>query len=599
MSEGARFPAKALGRRDLMLGGVTLAATRFEVACGGQGVPQVLPPPLQERPFYRAAHSASPSFVTPVVDGHCHIFNANDIPVLGFLERYVRVTFDAPVLVPILDGFFQDYARQAQAKAPREEEQVALAAWLGGRGECPPDVPPISDAKIASALAGRPVALDDPEPDLESGESRAAVSALSAKIATAPKKPGLEMLDESTPAPAGPTRDPHVDKLVAFVRKYVDLFQLGRCSRAQIAKMLLAENQAADIFLPMLVDFDLWQNRPAAPVPPAKQIPMLSLLSKLSIADKLGDRRRIHPLAAFDPLRDALACAEELRPFRSTDPSRFALQPLPVAPQGPWESSVVDLSEARGSFALVRSAVELGGFVGVKLYPPVGFRPFGNSARVLCGRTVEGADIDAALRRLYWWCQNEQVPITTHAGPGQAFTDSARDNAKPENWKPVLDEFPGLRLNLGHFGSTASTSNDEPLRYWLDQALLLIDTHDFVFTDLADADVPLPQPFLDAVVRNLSGSARRRLRLIYGSDWFLDKLVTYPASRYLGVARDQMALAMTAGDPKFLTNYMGSNALRFLGFLDDDGRVDLDNKNRRRLDAFYGPHPRPPWLASA
>jgi hypothetical protein len=43
--------------------------------------------------------------------------------------------------------------------------------------------------------------------------------------------------------------------------------------------------------------------------------------------------------------------------------------------------------------------------------------------------------------------------------------------------------------------------------------------------------------------------------------------------------------------------FMGNNALRWLGIVGHDDQPDLKNANRKRLLAFYGSHPLPPWLA--
>jgi hypothetical protein len=41
----------------------------------------------------------------------------------------------------------------------------------------------------------------------------------------------------------------------------------------------------------------------------------------------------------------------------------------------------------------------------------------------------------------------------------------------------------------------------------------------------------------------------------------------------------------------------GRNRLRWLGIVNQDGQPDVNNANRKRLVAFYGPNPRPDWLA--
>jgi hypothetical protein len=43
---------------------------------------------------------------------------------------------------------------------------------------------------------------------------------------------------------------------------------------------------------------------------------------------------------------------------------------------------------------------------------------------------------------------------------------------------------------------------------------------------------------------------------------------------------------------------LGLDALRWLGFIDDQNELAPDNANRQRLADFYGPHPKPAWLSA-
>ena len=98
----------------------------------------------------------------------------------------------------------------------------------------------------------------------------------------------------------------------------------------------------------------------------------------------------------------------------------------------------------------MRDAVERAGFIGVKLYPPVGFLPLGNAG--FSPDAARGQALDQALRALYATCEAEEIPITAHASPGNEFALGYGQLAAPERWAPVLREFPNLRLNFGHFG---------------------------------------------------------------------------------------------------------------------------------------------------
>jgi hypothetical protein len=48
--------------------------------------------------------------------------------------------------------------------------------------------------------------------------------------------------------------------------------------------------------------------------------------------------------------------------------------------------------------------------------------------------------------------------------------------------------------------------------------------------------------------------------------------------------------------PDDVAPFLATNALRFLGFLDEAGRPDRSNQNFQRLAAFYREHPLPTWL---
>ena len=78
---------------------------------------------------------------------------------------------------------------------------------------------------------------------------------------------------------------------------------------------------------------------------------------------------------------------------------------------------------------------------------------------------------------------------------------------------------------------------------------------------------------------------------MYGSDWWLsalDPLADRAIERFDAV----LAPVLT---PDERADVMGRNALRFLGFLDEQNRP-RPGAAARRLRAFYGAAPRPAWL---
>jgi hypothetical protein len=176
------------------------------------------------------------------------------------------------------------------------------------------------------------------------------------------------------------------------------------------------------VFSPSVVDFELWFRTDEGVTPVNQQIDLMSRIAT-SREDVV-----ILNFASFCPLRAAL----ELERDQAIDPLRH-----------------------------VKRAVETLGFAGVKLYPPLGFRPLGNEETTfeLAKRAPEGGGsaLDGPLRMLYGWCESNDVPIKAHANNSIEAATCSGLKASPANWGPVFDEFPSLRVNLAHFGGFDET----------------------------------------------------------------------------------------------------------------------------------------------
>jgi predicted TIM-barrel fold metal-dependent hydrolase len=245
---------------------------------------------------------------------------------------------------------------------------------------------------------------------------------------------------------------------------------------------------------------------------------------------------------------------------------------------------------------IVRHAVELGGFAGVKLYPPSGFLPIGNGARF--GERI-GFKLDAALRALYAYCVAEEVPILTHAACSNGFGDGYSELASPAGWVGVLREYPELRLCFGHFGHLHGVT--EPGRpaatSWPARFLELIDSYPHVYADVGNSRYAYDDDyrrqfdaFLAWALRD-PGSGRRR-RIMFGSDYWMNTLGPgHPDA--LNRFREGIE---TAFGPAVRDDFLGHNALRWLGFRDEDDAVRADSPAVRRLRAFYAGRPLPSWL---
>jgi Amidohydrolase len=179
---------------------------------------------------------------------------------------------------------------------------------------------------------------------------------------------------------------------------------------------------------PALVDFNYWlddKSRTAL----KDQVELMALLS-------LRQPRPMYGFAAFDPLREIRRKPE--------DPS-----PL----------------------AIVQEAVMKHGFLGAKLYSPMGFKPTDNAehglifpAYAALGEEGFRAALDKALDSLYSWCEANEAPILAHTTDSQSAGPEFALRAEPRFWEKVLTKYPKLKLNLAHFGnfSQAFTQTGDP-----------------------------------------------------------------------------------------------------------------------------------------
>jgi predicted TIM-barrel fold metal-dependent hydrolase len=524
-------------RRDVLAAGALAIA-----ACAG---------PL------RAVRAPGRRFDQPiVVDIHCHDFNASDLPITGFLARTFPGLSEltrtvSPIPEKILRTVIGTIHGAINAATPTATEE---RAWL--------------EAALMDARA-------DPVP--------AALSPVPPPPLTLPQTP-LDALARQLamlfPVDARRLRD-------SLQRLAETLYLVGN-GRARIAATLATLYPQVALFTPLLVDYDAWSDdHPASPL--ASQIKVHQVLAQLSMRGRIGrPDARFHPFMAFDPLRETLR-------------GRTGAPDVDVD---------VGVGLGVGAIALVRQAVEQSGFIGVKMYPPVGFLPLGNETLVGAdidadvgtgpGDVERGRALDRALRALYAICQAEEIPITAHASPSNEYALGFRELAAPERWAPVLREFPLLRLNFGHFGhdnGARGAHGVDAREAWMRQAAVLIEEHAHVYADLSGSPLVYDDSYALRWGANLKELCARfkRLpsRLMYGSDWWLNRFEPGAESTVTVFAR---RLEEWLG-PRGRDDVMGRNALRFLGFIDDDNRIAVANRNRERLRAFYGAQPVPDWLA--
>jgi len=264
------------------------------------------------------------------------------------------------------------------------------------------------------------------------------------------------------------------------------------------------------------------------------------------------------------------------------------------APFCPLRAAAQDIEAEVGKAV---GLVEDDGFLGVKLYPLMGYFPCGNRWKckadwLPAARRKGGATwrrIDEALDRLYAECEAHCSPQGSRSPLGASrFEVTQANQAHPRNWLPVLRRHPALRLNLAHMGGdrfqTVPEEEKETATDWAFQIARLMGNPAFahVYADracqLPPADAGELAAYGARLAHVLSLNDQVPLRTMNGTDWHLALMY----GQYKGEWREANARFETicAPIPGFSGRFFGDNAADFLG-------LRPGGKNRERLRKLY------------
>lgn len=271
---------------------------------------------------------------------------------------------------------------------------------------------------------------------------------------------------------------------------------------------------------------------------------------------------------------------------------------LPLVAYNPW----VDIQENDASINLVKRAIESHGCVGVKMYPPMGFYPYGNFANPLTSKEPRPADLallDKKLLALYELCDNLGVPVMAHANESNGRDHEHDTLAGAKGWKALRDHVPQslkkLHVNAGHFGGdSVKTTGD-----WTDDFVRLMSERGAlrVYGDLGYWEKLLSS---DSVKVNLKALLTTKLeaggiaadRVMYGSDWLM--LSQVPGWELYGGQMARVLQEIAPSKDAFF-KVMGSNALECFGLSPSSGSNALS-----RLKLYYASNgllTGPGWLS--
>jgi hypothetical protein len=346
-----------MDRRTLLLGGLALSAST------------VLP---------RLASAQQPAQLpAKIVDVHCHIFNADDLPMVEFVEKsFVRASFGQKKVdpyAPILNGVLRDLSKRLTDGA-RDEDKYLDAIKTNLLNKRSPEKIAEYERKILAALFNdwkdRPlqiqgkIKLDKKAvarylPHLALGLIRRETFH---KMYQGPTdfsfgtvlnnsdgafSMGAVTVDNDDRPPLDPV---YLADQVYFqqggkiAKSIIWAIAYTRYRRELVEKLIEANDRRAILVTPALVDFAKWLDADEKLLTPvAKQAAIMERLSR----ERTPDIPPLHGFVPFDPLRQAIH----------------------VKTGG---------AAAASPLSIVQKAVLQQGFIGVKLYPPMGFRPTNN-----------------------------------------------------------------------------------------------------------------------------------------------------------------------------------------------------------------------------
>jgi len=543
-----------LHRRDALLG---LGGAALLASLGCRRLDPVKPLPVIPDTAY-------------AIDVHCHVFNARDLPVASFVLDVVlegKPLGQLP-LVPLVT--LVSLVMNRSAWSPQRELRALE------RGEATAADHPIqADIEVAAAQllanTGEAAAFRQKAVELLSGDSERLAATVSVgdgdvqlldllaqrDPSRAARPEGLSLRSRAATLPADAARGvTAVEDEVTGVFRLAQLVTRRRTELVQRLITLPARNDGdVALLVPALIDYSKWLNEESSPL--RDQIDVMSTIARR--------------------------------------PGSYAVHPY--VPFCPWRQMVEP-----GHLAMVRDAVEQRGFIGVKLYPVMGFLPYGNAeanpdaypARLRQTGPDWAARLDHGLAALYDWCVAEDVPVMAHCSYSQFPNAAAGERGSPAAWRPVLDKWPGLRLNLGHFGGFWDLA-EVGSNGWTASIVAMMATYPNLYADLSDYDAVAERTDAQkatnaTVLRALNGildsqGGPARSRLMYGTDWVMLSKAPGNGAYYEGMrtgltSRLAMSTTQAAG-------FMGMNAARFLGIALENGGKP---KSRQRLEAFHARH---------
>jgi predicted TIM-barrel fold metal-dependent hydrolase len=192
------------------------------------------------------------------------------------------------------------------------------------------------------------------------------------------------------------------------------------------------------LYCASIIDFDVWlgQTGDTVSTPVPKQAALMAKIARNTPTNVL-----MHGFVPFDPLRAIVEQSDSGTTYKDHVTSLGRL-------------------------------IEEHGMIGFKLYPPMGFRAWGNAgsnqtyvtakydvvSKLIERLNISEAELsrrlDQALDEFYLYCLAHHLPILTHCSNSQTAFEGSGERSSPMYWRDLLKRsgYSNLRVNLGHSG---------------------------------------------------------------------------------------------------------------------------------------------------
>jgi predicted TIM-barrel fold metal-dependent hydrolase len=589
-------------RRDFVAGGIALAAKSALPSSGG-------------------AQSAAPR-IERIIDAHCHVFNAADLPIEGFAKK---IMVPKSAQTSELVARFADYPGALEALVHAITVQVKRAApdmqteidtideFEREPGKKPTNAWRQDEDRrhLRGALqliwfnsdifSERPLSLTDGIA-LEVAIEEIRLF-LFQQIHEEFGKPVLTPEDRDVLSGLTPFQvDAMADELYSredLLGRYIRWALLYTRNRYELAEELdqlhgkIGHKSRIVLMTPAIVDFSKW----------LEDEDQLSIQDQVDVMTRIACRRggpRVHGFVGFDPLRQALYDHHRRSPAD--------MDPMAVVRRAIEVNQIVVGDSTRTT----------GGLVGVKLYPPMGFRATDNrhlpdasfnepaylrSPDTGLGSQI-GSKLDAALSKLYTWCSANNVPIMAHTSHSFGPNSDYEGRADPIFWADVIKQnaFPQLRINLAHFGHfNKAVQYPRPQNYvdecWEWTVGKILTSSAEVYADISSLGEILKTGSSRKIVECMKAFKEHfpnsDERLLYGTDWsMIAQEERFPKLFSSRPFPDLMILFLRAVgyDDAQIEGIMFRNAVRFLGLGKAEFEKFGEKSTRGRLEKFYAAH---------